>query len=397
MRILYLSESSLASDGADSVHVVRMSSAFSRAGHDVTLWAWRGDLDDAAMARHYGADERLHIVRADVVPRGLRERAAAGFGPVGRILWLIRRTLGERAAIRSIVQDARPDVVFARNLLGLLWVDRSIPVVFESHRPPEDRLRRQLERWILRGRLRRLVVISGALAERYERAAPALARMVLVAHDAADDPFEHGTPQPALERATDAEEQRPRLRVGHVGHLYEGRGAELLLDVAERLPDVEFHFVGGAAEDVERIRRTVADRGMGNVVLHGHRPPSELASWYASFDVLVAPYQRRVTVRGGGDTSAFMSPMKLFEYLSWGAAIVFSDLPVIHEVLQHERDALLVEPDDVDAWVRSIERFRDEPGLAQRLGAAARQQFLAEHTWDHRARRVLADLGLTGS
>jgi glycosyltransferase involved in cell wall biosynthesis len=92
-----------------------------------------------------------------------------------------------------------------------------------------------------------------------------------------------------------------------------------------------------------------------------------------------------------------MSPMKLFEYLSWGAAIVFSDLAVVREVLEHERDALLVEPDDVDAWVRAIERFRDEPGLAQRLGAAARQEFLAEHTWDHRARRVLADLGLTTS
>jgi len=91
-----------------------------------------------------------------------------------------------------------------------------------------------------------------------------------------------------------------------------------------------------------------------------------------------------------------MSPMKLFEYMSWGRAIIFSDLPVIHEVLKHDQHALLVAPDDVEEWVSALIRLRDEPGLADRLGRNARNAFLAEHTWDERVGRVLAGIDATG-
>ncbi|MEY3019515.1 MAG: hypothetical protein RLZZ272_499, partial [Actinomycetota bacterium] len=180
------------------------------------------------------------------------------------------------------------------------------------------------------------------------------------------------------------------LRVGHVGHLYAGRGTDVLLAIAERLPEVEVHLVGGTPADVAAL----AERGVPDtLVLHGFRAPRELPGLYAAMDVLVAPYQRRVAVAGGvGDTSAWMSPMKLFEYLSWGRAIVFSDLPVVHEVLQHDVDALLVEPDDVDAWVATIARLDADRGLVERLGRGARATFLTGHTWDARVARILDGL-----
>jgi glycosyltransferase involved in cell wall biosynthesis len=99
------------------------------------------------------------------------------------------------------------------------------------------------------------------------------------------------------------------------------------------------------------------------------------------------PYQRRVSVSGGGDTSAWMSPMKMFEYMACRRPIVSSDLPVLREVLAHERNALLAEPGSVDAWVAAVERLRGDPELSRALAARAREDVTA-YSWRARARRV---------
>lgn len=375
MRILYLSEARLASDTANSIHVVRMAAALARQGHEVLLWGWRGALDDAELRSHYGLDDENLLIVRDPVGSGR---------PTGRIRRLLRRARDERRALRRLRRAWRPDLVYARNLFALLWTDRTTPTILESHAPATDRIRAAVERVVLsQARLRRLVLISSALRDLYSPEPPS-ALDVIVAHDAADDPAADGAsvgPPPRVPG-------RP-LRVGHVGHLYPGRGGELLSAVAARLPDVEFHLVGGTAQDIARLRPDAP----ANVVFHGQVPPSAVAAHYAAFDVLVGPYQRRVSVQGGGDTSRWMSPMKLFEYLSWGRPLVFSDLPVLREVLDGE-NAMLVPPDDVDAWVHAIARLRDDEVLAARLGTRARADFLADHTWDHRAARVLAGLGL---
>jgi glycosyltransferase involved in cell wall biosynthesis len=389
MRIHYLSEAVITSPSAESVATMRNCEAFARQGHDVTLHVYRGEHTDEEVFAYFGVEPVFRLRRHVIDPAYhdlARISRQVGLRSIPR---RIRRLLRERATVAREVQRARPDLVYVRNIVAMAWIAQDRPFIFEAHQPPPP-ARAWLDRRVLRrGSLVRVVTISDALRRIYLDLYPWLEGRVIVAHDAADDPL-GGSPA-ALR---DDRQGRP-LRVGYVGSLSPGRGGEIIAGVAQRLPDVEFHVIGGSPDDVATLRAAIVT---SNVRLYGHVAPSELPDLYPRMDVLLAPYQRTVTLEGGaGDTSAFMSPMKLFEYLSWGAAIVFSDLPVVREVLQHERDALLVGPDDVDAWVRAIVRLRDEPGLAQRLGSAARQEFLAEHTWDHRARRVLADLELTPS
>lgn len=389
MRIVQLTDALVPSDVADSMQVVRMAAAFGRAGHEVTLHAWRGAgaTTDADIVRDYGVTPtftlRLHGAVADPVA----QRDAAAQRRVARIVWALRRVLVLMAGIRRALVAERPDLVHARSLLALPLVPRDVPLVIETHQPPRTGLAGLVEGRGL-ARARRVVVISGPLAERHLARRPELADRLVVAHDAADDPAALGTVPAALPPSD-------RLRVGHFGHLYPGRGTEVLLALAERLPDIEVHLVGGTASDVEAL----AARGVpSNLTLHGFRPPRELPGLYAAMDVLVAPYQRRVSVAGGvGDTSGWMSPMKLFEYLSWGRAIVFSDLPVVHEVLHDDVDALLVAPDDLDAWVATIARLDADRALVERLGQGARATFLTGHTWDARVARILDGLELAVS
>jgi glycosyltransferase involved in cell wall biosynthesis len=124
-------------------------------------------------------------------------------------------------------------------------------------------------------------------------------------------------------------------------------------------------------------------------VIHGFIPPGELDQLRRTFDVAIAPYEQKVSVDGGGDTGRWMSPMKIFEYMALALPIVCSDLPVLREVLTDEVTALLVPPNDPDAWSRALVRLRDDPVLADRIAQNALHQQRTEFNWLARAGAIL--------
>ena len=108
----------------------------------------------------------------------------------------------------------------------------------------------------------------------------------------------------------------------------------------------------------------------------------------ARLDVMLAPYQRRVAIYGNsGDTSRWMSPLKIFEYMAARKPMIASDMPVLREVLD-DSNAILVDPEDVDAWQNALTSLRD-PERREQLGTKAHQDFVAYYTWRARADRVL--------
>ena len=86
---------------------------------------------------------------------------------------------------------------------------------------------------------------------------------------------------------------------------------------------------------------------------------------------------------------AYASPLKIFDYMAAGCAIVAPDQPNIREILEHERTALLFNPDDPAALWQAISRLVEDPALRQRLAAAARAELEAkDYTWQGNARRI---------
>jgi len=370
LRIAYIANASIPSRSASSIHVMKMCQAFARNGHAVTLVAVReSDGPESTMANvhaFYGVDDVFDLERISV---GRRR------GGNWRYAW---------RAVR-VVETLRPDLVYSRHLAAAVLASlRGHPTVLELHglrvaRSLEDRLAfRALRRATA---LERLVVISEGLKADLLEAVPLDVNRILVSHDGADPVGEHDRPQ--------ALRGHPgRLDVGYVGHLYPGRGIELIREMAGRLPGMEFHLVGGQPADIARER--AVRPGAANVHVHGFMPHPEAEAFRAHCDILIAPYQRTVmTLASRTDTSRWMSPLKVFEYMAAGKAIVCSDLPVLREALDHERTALLVQPDDLAAWVEALTCLERNADLRLRLGAAARQEFERRYTWQRRAQDVL--------
>jgi glycosyltransferase involved in cell wall biosynthesis len=87
-----------------------------------------------------------------------------------------------------------------------------------------------------------------------------------------------------------------------------------------------------------------------------------------------------------------MSPLKIAQYLSYGKAIVASEVPAHRELMRDAETARLVDPADVDAWVRAIRLLLDNDALRETMGGAGRAFYDAELTPDRRVKTVLAGL-----
>ena len=373
MRIAYISGSVIPSRFANSIHVMRMCGAFAALGHEVSLIVPECERPAIeAMGEHdvhafYGVASDFEILRVPDYPfRG-------GFILTGRSAARVARRLGV-------------DLVFARSIAGAYFALRyGMEVVYETHFP--DGRRRRASGYLARrvtssSRLSGLVVISEPLRQHFLDAGVPGYR-ILRLPDGADAPLTETRP------AMGETAGRSPLRVGYVGHLYPGRGIELILDLARRAPWADFGLVGGLEADVERWRRSA--RNLVNVTFHGFVAPAQADGYRLSFDVLIAPYQDKVAISstGSADTAAWMSPLKIFEYMACAKPIVCSDLPVLREVLSHEHNALLCSPGDASDWLGALERLRADPDLRRLLAANARADFETRYSWRGRARRIL--------
>ncbi len=71
-------------------------------------------------------------------------------------------------------------------------------------------------------------------------------------------------------------------------------------------------------------------------------------------------------------------PNALIEAMLFGQAIIGSSTDAIGEILEHERDALVVRPGHTGDLTDALQRLLSDPELRQRLGAAARHKALEQ-------------------
>ena len=159
---------------------------------------------------------------------------------------------------------------------------------------------------------------------------------------------------------------------------------ELMRAHPESRDSVRLLMIGDGVEAGE-AKLAIEAAGFGDAVRFTGLVPQEAGPAYlAACDILVSPH-----VPNPDGTPFFGSPTKLFEYMAMGKGIVASDLDQIGEVLRHGDTAWLVPPADVAALADGLHRLVRDVPLRQRLGAAARHEVLAHHTWRAHLRRTL--------
>ena len=374
MKIAYFHGTSVPSQAASTVQVMKMCEAFAELGHEVLLLVPRasvGEKDAGDIYRHYGVTEIFKLFHHSWFLGGKR--------------WLGLPVRGFFSALQLAlkIRQFGADLVYSRfALAGLIAATTGLRVVHELHRPLSHLSKREANitrRLLNHPRMVRAVTISAALKRQYLLDVPKLTNKVVVAHDGANI----GADFSEVHLANRA------FRVGYVGSLFPGRGIELIIALARECEFAQIHIVGGSLEEINRYKQELSY--VHNVYMHGYQPNPIAMKMLKDFDVVLAPYGSKVSVYGDAeaDTSAFLSPLKLFEYMAAGKAIICSDLEVLQEVITHEETALICERENVAAWVMALRRLWQDPSLRLALGQRARNVCKSKYSWRARAEYVI--------
>lgn len=405
MKISVIAPTEIPALRANTLQVMKMAQAFVQLGHDTHLLSpfsgrtlpyrkqSRNEVNDLTwenLSNQYGIKDTFPIEWN----KARRPLKRYDYG-ISSIQWAKR--LGA-----DLVYTRLPQAGAISSFLGL-------NTILELHDFPRGQIGRYLFYLFLKGKgAKRLVLISKSLAEDLQQeyglpdsdlkdltSYPIKMRdpaFTLIAPDGVDlERYEH-IPTTSEARMNWRELTGNFLPVdgfvaGYSGHLYSGRGIGLILTLAQRLPEIYFLLIGGEPDDVAELKGIVNKRELENVFIIGFVPNSQLPGYQAMCDVLLMPYQKQVAASSGGDIANYLSPLKLFEYLACGRAILSSNLPVLQEILD-DSNALLLDPQDLDNWVQSVVMLKNDPVTRSRLAKKA-QQDSRQYTWISRAEKIL--------
>ncbi|HET7481642.1 MAG TPA: glycosyltransferase family 4 protein [Actinomycetota bacterium] len=389
-RVAYVAPNRFPTEKAHGYQIMKMCDAMSRIGIEVTLFHPKRRQNDDALGRtnafdYYGIDrsfgmEELPNVDVLRIERFVPSAVMPGLVTVQSLLWA-------RYAVGRAAKSA-PDLYYTRDPAVAHWTTRrGLPTLFEIHGIPE----RVRKRWVVaalrRPRLERTAVLTTAL-ERMVVDLGAPPSRVVVAPDGVDAARFRNLPDRSQARAhLSLPDDRPI--VGYVGRFQTmgmEKGITDLIGAAARIEGAlrpRVLCVGGPLDGVPGYERYASNVGLSrdDVVFHDRVPPSEVPLWIRACDVVTIPWPAT------NFSMYFTSPMKLFEYMAAGAAIVASDLPALRDVLRHEENALLTPPDDVDGLARTLQRLLSDYDLRLRIATRAQQES-AGYEWTSRAARI---------
>ncbi len=370
MKIFYIApcRTKFPSMAASSIHMMKMCEAYAKLGHDISLIASFNDATEDEILLAYGIKHKFKIVLFEVSAR-----------KIGNITYAIKAS--------SYVKKKKSDIALGRSVTALSMLSAlKCKVSIDIHGPiwEFNKLDYLLFNRTLGSKyLNKLTVNSQALKDMYIEKGLYRAKDIVVAHNGSDA-YKGEIGSLVFENIF----SEKRLNVGYFGGLYEGRGVDLIIDLAKINVDIDFHLFGGAELEVNSWKNNISSK-LNNVYFHGHVPHGEVPLYRQKCDILLAPYSSSgVAVAGGkGDSSKYMNPIKIVEYMSSGKAIITSDMHVLKEVLG-EDGAIFADPNEIEKWQSALDSFKDK-SLRDRYGDTALERFEEGLTWEARAQKLL--------
>jgi glycosyltransferase involved in cell wall biosynthesis len=368
MRVIYLAGfgSNFPSRDANSIHIMRMCEAIAKLGHEVILFASCKGESATSIFSFYGIPEIFCI-------------------SIVKVPLIKGKTLLYSFKAGLSASKLKPDIVVGRSAQACsLTALMGTPVVFDSHGPVWEisKYEHLAFRLLCRSvNLKKMTTNSIALKKIYERKGLVPVCGITVAHNGSLE-------LPLDDKLKNWPGRKDALQIGYLGHLYPGRGVDLIIECAIRLTGCDFHIVGGNNDDIEFWKQ----KGLHpNIFFHGFIPHSKIYRYRNNCDVLLAPYnEKNVSLAGGGgDQSRYMNPIKVIEYMSSRKAIICSDIPVLRELLDDD-SAIFVKPGNLELWIDAILKLQD-PVLREKISKNAYEKFKGKLTWEARAKTIISE------
>lgn len=383
-------------DPEDAAHIQQkyISEGLQALGHTITFFAPR-DLKDTVFS---GPGDDV-----EVAPRSWT--ATGWFSLLRRMTWRFQQLLGipylnvfsnlcyADGLSRAL---AGQDLVFERNSLYNAGAARAskklgLPYVvfFDADQVKElEYLGTPLSGWLLRrahGLLRenlkaacRIICVSGPSGEHLREDWGIPNERIVIIPNAVDTRRFRPDPQVKISSTFLPGAENDPLII-FVGNFYKWHDIRTLLEafsiVLKSHPTAHLALVGDGAE---RGRMISCSRDLGidqNVLFTGRVPHAEIPGLINAADIAVVPVPAM-------KQDLWLSPMKLYEYMSSGKPVIATSTGQIREVIRDGENGFLVPAADASELAAAVDRLISDPALRLRLGNQARQDAISRHSWE---------------
>ncbi len=375
MRILF--HHRIRSKDGQFVHLEELTRALARQGHEVLIVG-----PQAVTEGEFGDNAGIVDVLKRALPAALYELLEFAYA--------VPAYFRLAAAIRRF----RPDVIYERYQLFFptgIWAQRRhrVPLILEVNAPLfAERAKyskialRSLAAWSERfvwNAADHVLPVTEVLADKV-RAEGVPDHRISVIPNGID--FERFRDLPTSAEAKAKAGLAGRTVLGFIGFIRDWHGLDRVVRyIAERADPALHLLMIGDGPEREPLLALARQLGVeSQVTATGIVPRDEVGRWLRAFDVALQP-----------DVTEYASPLKLFEYLYVGLAVVAPDTRNIREVLRDGENAVLFDPATQGDFQAALDRLVRDPQLRARLALAGHRTIVErDMTWDGNARRVVA-------
>ncbi|MDC1128835.1 glycosyltransferase [Candidatus Pelagibacter sp.] len=367
MKICYIANSALPSDNASSLQIINMCHSFELAGNKTILILPNTGFSKS-VKKFYNLKKNIKIIRC----RNFKKF------PIGVNYYLYAFV----AIIKSL--NFKIDYYMTRNyfcafLLHLLGKK----IIFELHHDL------QLEGKIIRFLVSKLkffkhsnfyllVAITKGVAKYYLNKDIINKKKLIILPSASELKIKY-QPQKFYKK---------KFCVGYFGNFYKSRGSEFILKLANKDTRNDYYIFS----NFKKLDKNILFK-KDNIFQMNFVDRSKISYYLKKMDILILPYQNKITVKGNvGDITKYTSPMKLFDYLASGKLILSSNLNVLKEIIEHNKNCIFIKNyKNEDSWIKKIEyykRYFDKKNLISKQGYLLSKKY----TYASRVNRIIKEL-----
>ena len=301
--------------------------------------------------------------------------------------------------LQKAIKDYHPALIYERYCLNLTAgvlaaTKHQIPFVLEVNSPLVDEMSKEsgligrsvsqrCERLVL-NKATRVVVVTDVLRQHYEQQGFDTSKFQVI-HNGIDPALFH--PDVDARSVRERFNLRDRCVIGFVGWARQWHRLDLLVDAYAKLPDrARFAvLICGDGPAIAGLREQAKDLGVADAVhFSGGLDHHEIPAHIAAMDIAVLP-----------SIPVYASPMKLFEYMAMGKAVLVPDQPNLREVIIEGQNGMFIPRDDPNGFAKAVTNLATNPTLQQKLSCGALETIQqGKYFWTENARRVLQGVGL---
>ena len=374
MKILY--HHRIASKDGQYVHIEEMIKSFRKLGHEVTIVG-----PSAVDNEEFGSDGGIISVLKRYIPKFIYEIIEFGY------------TLFVYIKLSKAVNKFGPDFIYERYNIYMpagIWIKKryKLPLLLEVNAPLFDERSKfngialpWLARWTERytwNHADHVLPVTQVLADRIKHEGVINERITVIPNGIDPDKFNDYL---NTDKAKKSLGLTGKLVLGFTGFMREWHGLEnvLAMLVGEGNENRFLLLVGDGPAREGLINRACQLGVTDRVLITGVIERDKIVDYVSAFDIALQP-----------DVVDYASPLKLFEYLALGRAIVAPAKANILEVLTDGDDAVLFEPGNNQAFVLAIEKLCDDAELRYIVSKNAKQLInIKKYFWDNNASSVI--------